>query len=115
MFAKIKILIFSIIGIVFVILIALVGGKENLIDAPRTKFTILNIFNITGISIKYAFWLFFCGILTSAAMVIPGVSGSESIDLSFLYIMLSVIAMGLGFALAYGVNKIKKQEDAKSI
>jgi putative membrane protein len=178
---KVSRILFLIIGIVFVILIALAGGKENLIDAPRTKFTILNIFNITGISIKYAFWLFFCGLLASAAMVIPGVSGSaillglgeyknilyfvselmivqlvvfgagvvigivgsaklidyllkkfpsntyyfiiglviasifqivmqflDNINLSFLSILLSVIAMGVGFALAYGVSKIKK-------
>jgi len=174
-------ILFFILGLVLVILIAFVGGKENPVDASKIKFTILNIFNITGISIKYAFWLFFCGFLTSAAMVIPGVSGSaillglgeyrnvlyfvselmvvqmivfgigavigivgcarlidyclkkfpsntyyfiiglviasifqivmqflESINLSFLPILLSVVALGLGFALAYGVSKIKK-------
>ena len=39
----------------------------------------------------------------------------DSINLSIFSIMLSV-AMGLGFALAYGVNKIKKTgKDTKSI
>lgn len=68
--------LFFVIGLGLVILVALVGGKNNPIDTPRLKFTFLNVFNITSINPKYAFWLFFCGLAASSSMIIPGVSGS---------------------------------------
>jgi len=174
-------ILFFILGLALVILIAFIGGTENPVDVSKIKFTILNLFNITDISIKYAFWLLFCGLLAAAAMVVPGVSGSaillglgeyknvlyfvselmviqliifgigavigifgcarlidyflkkfpantyyfiiglviasifqiaiqfsKNIKLSFLPILLSVMALILGFLLAYGVSKIKK-------
>lgn len=68
--------LFFVIGLGLVVLITFFIGRDNNVDAFKINFTIFNIINITGISIKYGLWLFFCGIVTSSAMVIPGVSGS---------------------------------------
>lgn len=176
--------LFFVIGLGLVILITFFIGRDNNVDAFKINFTIFNIINITGISIKYGLWLFFCGIVTSSAMVIPGVSGSaillglgeyknvlyfvnelmavqliifgigaivgifvcarlidyclkripsntyyfiiglvigsifqvimqslESFKLSLLPVMLSIAALGAGFAIAYGVSKIKRNAE----
>jgi len=68
--------IFFLIGLGLVVLLAFVGGKDNASETFQVKYSLFNILNITGISIKYGLWLFFCGVITSSAMVIPGVSGS---------------------------------------
>jgi hypothetical protein len=47
-----------------------IGVKDNLMDAPGTGSAILNIFKITGMTIKYALRMFFCGLLSCASMVI---------------------------------------------
>jgi len=68
--------IFFLIGLGLVVLLAFVGGKDNASETFQVKYSLFNILNITGISIRYGLWLFFCGVITSSAMVIPGVSGS---------------------------------------
>jgi putative membrane protein len=68
--------LFFLVGLGLVILVVFIAGKENAADSFKVNFTLFNTFNITDISIKYALWLFFCGLVTSSAMVIPGVSGS---------------------------------------
>ena len=173
--------LFLIIGLGLVVLVAFTGVKENPVSSVQVKYSIFNIINITGISFKYAIWLFFCGIITSAAMVVPGLSGSalmlglgeyknilyflsefmvvqlaffgigtlagivgcaklidyclkkfpsntyyfiiglvfasifqvvlKSLDIisfTLLQVLLSIAALALGFAIAYGVSRIKK-------
>jgi putative membrane protein len=67
---------FFLIGLGLVILVVFITGKDNPVDSFKVNHTLFNIIKITDISIKYGMWLFFCGLLTSSAMVIPGVSGS---------------------------------------
>jgi len=175
---------FFVIGLGLVVLITFFIGRDNDLDAFKINYTLFNMINITGISIKYGLWLFFCGIVTSSAMVIPGVSGSaillglgeyknvlhfvselmvvqlvifgvgavigiffcaklidyclkripsityyfiiglvigsifqvimqslESFKLSLLPVALSIAATGIGFAIAYGVSKIKRKAE----
>ena len=176
--------LFFIIGLGLVILVTFFIGRDNDLDTFKINLTLFNIINITDISIKYGLWLFFCGIVTSSAMIIPGVSGSaillglgeyrnvlyfvselmvvqliifgigavigifvcarlidyclkripsntyyfiiglvigsifqvvmqslESFKLSLLPVTLSITALGAGFAIAYGVSKIKRKAE----
>ncbi len=176
--------LFFVIGLGLVVLVTFFIGKDNDVDAFKINLTLFNMINITDISIKYGLWLFFCGIVTSSAMVIPGVSGSaillglgeyrnvlyfvselmavqliifgigavvgifvcarlidyclkripsntyyfiiglviasifqvvmqslESFKLSLLPVTLSMAALGAGFAIAYGVSKIKRKAE----
>jgi putative membrane protein len=68
--------IFFLIGLGLVVSLAFLVGRDNAVDSFRVYYSIMDIINIAGIDWKYALWLFFCGFLTSSAMVIPGVSGS---------------------------------------
>lgn len=68
--------VYFFIGLGLVVLLAFIGGRDNAVETSQVKYTLFDMFNITGISIKYGIWLFFCGVITSSAMVIPGVSGS---------------------------------------
>ena len=177
--------LFFVIGLGLVVLVTFFIGKDNDVDAFKINLTLFNMINITDISIKYGLWLFFCGIVTSSAMVIPGVSGSaillglgeyrnvlyfvselmavqliifgigalvgiavcarlidyclkripsntyyfiiglviasifqvvmqslESFKLFLLPVTLSIAALGAGFAIAYGVSKIKRKAEA---
>jgi putative membrane protein len=69
-------IIYLLIGLGLVVILAFIGGRDNAVETSQARYTLFNIINITGISIKYGLWLFFCGVVTSSAMVIPGVSGS---------------------------------------
>ncbi|TET48482.1 MAG: DUF368 domain-containing protein [Actinomycetota bacterium] len=177
--------LFFVIGLGLVVLVTFFIGRDNDVDAFKINLTLFNMINITDISIKYGLWLFFCGIVTSSAMVIPGVSGSaillglgeyrnvlyfvselmavqliifgigalvgivvcarlidyclkripsntyyfiiglviasifqvvmqslESFKLFLLPVTLSIAALGAGFAIAYGVSKIKRKAEA---
>ena len=177
-------ILFFVIGLGFVVLVTFFISRENNVDAFKINYTLFNMINITDISIKYGLWLFFCGIVTSSAMIIPGVSGSaillglgeyrnvlyfvnelmvvqliifgigavigifvcaklidyclkgipsntyyfiigliigsifqvvmqslENFKLSLLPVALSIAAMGAGFAIAYGVSKIKRKAE----
>jgi len=68
--------LFFLIGLGLVILVTFFIGRDNNVDTFKINLTLFNIINITDINIKYGLWLFFCGIVTSSAMVVPGVSGS---------------------------------------
>ena len=176
--------LFFVIGLGLIVLVTFFIGRDNDVDAFKINLTLFNMINITDISIKYGLWLFFCGIVTSSAMVIPGVSGSaillglgeyrnvlyfvsevmavqliifgigavvgiivcarlidyclkripsntyyfiiglviasifqvvmqslESFKLSLLPVTLSIAALGAGFAIAYGVSKIKRKAE----
>ena len=69
-------ILFLILGFGLVVSIAFIAGGNKDIDTFKISHTLFNIINISEISIKYAFWLFFCGIVSSASMVVPGLSGS---------------------------------------
>lgn len=69
-------IVFLIIGLGLVILLAFIGPDDRGTDTFTISHTLFNIINVSQISIQYALWLFFCGVLTSAAMVVPGLSGS---------------------------------------
>lgn len=176
--------LFFVIGLGLIVLVTFFIGRDNDVDTFKINLTLFNMINITDISIKYGLWLFFCGIVTSSAMVIPGVSGSaillglgeyrnvlyfvselmavqliifgigavvgiifcarlidyclkripsntyyfiiglviasifqvvmqslESFRLSLLPVTLSIAALGAGFAIAYGVSKIKRKAE----
>jgi len=178
-------ILFFVIGLGLVVLVTFFIGRENNVDAFKINYTLFNMINITDINIKYGLWLFFCGIITSSAMIVPGVSGSaillglgeyrnvlyfvselmvvqliifgigavigifvcaklidyclkripsntyyfiiglvigsifqvimqslESFRLSLLPVTLSITALIVGFAVAYGVSKIKRKAEA---
>lgn len=69
-------ILFLIIGLGLVILLSFIGPDDKNVDVFKINYTLFNMFNFSEISISYALWLFFCGLLASSAMVVPGLSGS---------------------------------------
>jgi putative membrane protein len=103
--------LFFLMGLGLVVLVVFIVGKDNTVDTFKVSYTLFNIIKITGISIKYAMWLFFCGLLTSSAMVIPGVSGSAILlglgeyknILNFLSEMMAVQLIIFGIGVVAGI------------